>query len=84
MNKTLLNIIKKTLDKSKGKWPDTLSFVWWAYKIAPYNAVGESPFSLAFIMKAMVPPKLNVLSPWVNVLSTKQNLQLGKEQLDYL
>lgn len=23
-NKTLLNIIKKTLDKSKGKWPDIL------------------------------------------------------------
>lgn len=49
-----------------------------------HSATKESPFSLAFKMDAMVPVELNVPSTRVSTITSEQNSQLAKDELDYL
>lgn len=76
--------MKRTLDKSKGKWLDLLPSVMWAYRATSHLAIEKSPFVLAFGVKVLVLPKLNVLSTCVSNISMKWNLQMATMELDYL
>lgn len=84
MNKTLLNILKKTLDESKGKWPEILPSALWAYRTTPHLVTGESPFSLCFEVKALVPVEQNVPSARVVQVDSKHNSKLMQEALNDL
>ena len=42
-NKAVLDGIKKRLEKKKGKWPDELPIVLWAYRTTPRSSTGETP-----------------------------------------
>ena len=46
-NMTVINIIKKRLEKAKGLWVDELPSVLWAYRTTAKTYTGETPFSLA-------------------------------------
>jgi hypothetical protein len=54
-NKTILDGIKKRLDKAKGKWPDELPLVLWASRTTPRRSTGETPYSLAYGTEAVIP-----------------------------
>ena len=54
-NKTIGNGIKKRLQAAKGKWAEDLHNVLWAYRTMPRQSTGQTPFSLAFDMEAVIP-----------------------------
>ncbi|KAL5575765.1 hypothetical protein UlMin_017464 [Ulmus minor] len=54
-NKTVINIIKRRLEKAKGLWADELPGVLWAYRTTAKTSTGETPFSLAYGSEAVIP-----------------------------
>ena len=54
-NKTILDGLKKRLEKAKGKWAEELPSVLWAYRTTPRRSTGETPFALAYGMEAVIP-----------------------------
>ncbi|XP_074351489.1 uncharacterized protein LOC141690599 [Apium graveolens] len=54
-NRILLRGIEKRLRESKGKWPEELLNVLWAYITSPRTSTGETPFKLAYKTEAMLP-----------------------------
>ena len=59
-NKTIMNGIKKWLEKAKGKWVEELSNVLWAYWTTPRKATNETPYSLAFSFEAVIPQEVGL------------------------
>ncbi|XP_028113210.1 uncharacterized protein LOC114311294 [Camellia sinensis] len=47
-NKTILDGLKKRLEKAKGKWAEELPNVLWAYRTTPRRSTEETPFALAY------------------------------------
>ncbi|XP_075079736.1 uncharacterized protein LOC142164973 [Nicotiana tabacum] len=54
-NKTVLNILKKKLEDSKGLWPELLPKVLWAYRTMSKTSKGEMPYSLVYGTDAFIP-----------------------------
>ncbi|GFS40490.1 hypothetical protein Acr_00g0068850 [Actinidia rufa] len=71
-NKTILNGIKKRLEKAKGRWVDELANVLWAYRTTPRKATNETPYSLAFGFEAVIP--LEVGLPTIRTAAYKTHL----------
>lgn len=59
-NKTLVNGIKKQLGKAKGSWVEELSGLFWSYMETPRTNMKETPFSLAYDTKVMLPIELMI------------------------
>ncbi|KAM2672917.1 hypothetical protein EV2_014255 [Malus domestica] len=81
-NKMILNCLKKSLTDKKGKWPDELPGCLWAYRITKRKATGETYFSLAFSLEAIIHP--NIIMPSINTLlpSIEQNNKEMATNLD--
>ncbi|XP_075654923.1 uncharacterized protein LOC142625103 [Castanea sativa] len=47
--------LKKRLDDAKGGWVEELPHVLWAYRTTPRRSTGETPFSMAYGMEAIIP-----------------------------
>ena len=54
MNKTLLNSLKKWLERVKGKWVNELPGVLWAYQTTSKQLTGVTLFALAFGMEVII------------------------------
>ena len=59
-NKTILDGIKKRLEKAKSKWIDELPSVLWAYRTTPRRATGETPYAMAYGMEAVIPLEIGL------------------------
>jgi len=57
-NKVILVELRKRLDNAKGRWPEELVEVLWAYRCTPQSATNESPFSLVYGVDAMIPVEI--------------------------
>nr|XP_009618090.1 uncharacterized protein LOC104110325 [Nicotiana tomentosiformis] len=57
-NKVIINNLKKRLEESKGKWPEVLPRVFWAYRTKTKISMGETPFSLVYGAEALIPVKI--------------------------
>ena len=57
-NKVILVELKKRLDSSKGRWPEELLEILWAYRCSPQSSAHESPFV------APNPQPMNLLLVW--------------------
>nr|XP_009761183.1 PREDICTED: uncharacterized protein LOC104213383 [Nicotiana sylvestris] len=53
-NKVIINNLKKRLEESKGKWPEVLPGVLWAYRTTTKTSTGETPFSLVYDVEALI------------------------------
>ncbi|KAL5546344.1 hypothetical protein UlMin_006031 [Ulmus minor] len=60
VNKTIKYTLKKKLEKSKGAWVDELPLVLWSYRTSFRTTTGETPFSLAYGVDAVVPVELGI------------------------
>ncbi|KAL5539602.1 hypothetical protein UlMin_044178 [Ulmus minor] len=60
VNKTIKQTLKKKLEKSKGAWVDELPLVLWAYRTSFRVATGETPFSLAYGVEAVIPIEISL------------------------
>ena len=47
--------LKKRLDDAKGKWVDELPHVLWAYRTTPQRSTRETPFSMTYGAKVVIP-----------------------------
>jgi hypothetical protein len=56
--RTIIAGIKTKLQEGKGKWPEYLDEVLWAYRTTPRMATGKSPYELAFGMDVVTPMEL--------------------------
>ena len=57
-NKVILVEVRKWLDSAKGRWPEELVEVLWAYRCTPQSATNESSFSLVYGIDAMIPVEI--------------------------
>ena len=54
--------LKKRLDHAKGKWVEELPHIFWTYRITPYRSTGETPFSMTYRAKAVIPLETGFLT----------------------
>ncbi|XP_057465711.1 uncharacterized protein LOC130755326 [Actinidia eriantha] len=54
-NKTIMNGIKKRLEKAKGRWVDELANVLWAYRTTPRKATNETAILTGFRIRSRNP-----------------------------
>ena len=59
-NKTVLDGMKKRLERAKSKWVDELPSVLWAYRTTPRRATGETPYGMAYGMEAVIPLEIEL------------------------
>jgi hypothetical protein len=59
-NKTLVNIIKKTLQENKKSWHNKLVFALWADRLTTKRSIGMSPYQLVYGTEAVFPTSLGV------------------------
>ncbi|KAK3008069.1 hypothetical protein RJ639_013512 [Escallonia herrerae] len=88
-NRTLLQGLKKKLDGAKGLWVEELPKILWAYHTTTRTATGETPFSLAFGIEAIIPLEIGLPSarlvtynPDTNDAGLRGNLDLLDEMRD--
>ena len=55
VNKVIVNELKKMLDDAKGKWVEELSYVLWTYRTTLRRSTGETPFSMIYGAKDVIP-----------------------------
>ncbi|XP_075640451.1 uncharacterized protein LOC142612219 [Castanea sativa] len=83
-NKAIVNELKKRLEGAKGKWAKELRSVLWAYQTTPRRSIEETPFSLTFGAKAVIPAKINLCSARVVGFALAENEELMFGQLNLL
>ena len=88
-NKTLLDGIKKRLEKTKGRWVEELPSILWTYRTTPRSSTGETPFSLTYGVEAVIPLEIGLptirteyYDPVTNETSLATDLDLAEEKRD--
>ena len=76
--------LKKRLEGVRGKWAKELPNVLWAYRMTPRRSTGETPFSLTYGAKAVIPAEVDLCSARVDEFAPAQNDGLMVERLDLL
>ncbi|KAL0440084.1 UNVERIFIED_CONTAM: hypothetical protein Slati_2491400 [Sesamum latifolium] len=76
--------IKKKLDKVGGNWVEELTSVLWSYRTTPRGSTGESPFTLVYRTKAIIPAELEMPSHRILHFDEEHNFQLLREHLDLI
>ncbi|XP_064957834.1 uncharacterized protein LOC135608726 [Musa acuminata AAA Group] len=71
MNREILEGIKKRVSGVCGAWVDELPSILWAMQTTPKTTLGESPFSLAFEIEAVLPPEM--VFPTLRTIAYKQD-----------
>ena len=72
------------LKERKGLWPKELLKVLWAYRTTSQTSTGETPFSLAYRVEAMIPIKVGIPSLRRETYNHKENFVLQQYELDLL
>jgi transposase InsO family protein len=71
-NKTLVQILKKTIDKNQRNWHLKLTDALWESRMTPKDSTGMSPYTLVYGKEAKIPIslELNALTFVVNTEDT--------------
>ena len=72
------------LEEHKGLWVDELPKVLWAYRTTSRTSTGETPFSLAYRIAAMIPVEVGIPSLRRETYNPKENHVLICFELDLL
>ena len=88
-NKTLLDRIKKCLEKAKGRWVEELPSILWTYRTTPRSSTGETPFSFTYRVEVVIPLEIDLptirteyYDPVTNETSPATDLDLAEEKRD--
>ena len=84
VNKAILSGLKRRLDGAKGNWAEELPNVLWAYRMTPCKSMGETPFSLTYGAKVVIPAKVNMCSARIDGFNPVHNELMMVEHLDSL
>ncbi|KAA0056060.1 uncharacterized protein E5676_scaffold451G00780 [Cucumis melo var. makuwa] len=80
-NKTLCNVIKKIISKSKWDWQERISEALWAYRTTYRSFTGVTPYSLVYDVEVIFPLEREIPSLRMAVqegLTTEDNIKLLK------
>ena len=84
VNKVIVNGLKKRLDNAKGKWIEELPHVLWTYRTTPQKSTGETPFSMTYGAKAVIPLKNGFLTMRTSTFTSDDNDELLKKNWIWL
>jgi len=76
-NKVILNELKKRLGTTKGRWPEELLQVLWAYSCTPQSTTGKTPYSMVYGTDAMISVELGELT----IRRQLERMDLNSEKL---
>ena len=82
VNKVIVNKLKKRLDDAKGKWMEELPHVLWTYRTTPRKSTGETPFSMTYRAKAVIPLENSFPMMRISTFTSNGNDELLKKNLD--
>ena len=72
------------LDDAKGKWVEELPRVLWMYRITPRRSTGETPFSMTYGAKVVIPLKTGFQMLKTSSFSLNSNDNLLERDLDLI
>ncbi|XP_024023680.1 uncharacterized protein LOC112092255 [Morus notabilis] len=84
VNKILKYTLKKKLDDLKGKWAEELPKVLWAYRTTSRTTTGETPFSMAYGVEAVLPIEIETPTLRTVVHNDDDNAEGMNGELDLL
>ena len=82
VNKVIVHGLKKRLDDTKRKWVDELPHVLWTYRTTPRRSMGETPFSMTYGSKAVIPLEFGFPTLRTDQFNDEENHQLLLDSLD--
>ena len=82
INKIIKHNLKIKLEEHKGVWADELLEVLWAYRTISRTSTGETPFSLAYEVEAMIPVEVSIPSLRCEIYDQEENHTLQCYELD--
>ncbi|CAL9020937.1 unnamed protein product [Prunus brigantina] len=84
INKIIKKLLKRQLNNAKGAWPEKLPEALWAIRTSFRTSIGETPFSLDFGSKAVVPIEIGEPSYRTESFSPKANEEALALNLDLI
>ena len=84
VNKVIVNGLKKRLDDAKGRWVEELSHVFWTYRTTPRRLTGETPFSMTYGVKVVVPLEIDFPTLRTSSFNLSSNNELIEKSLDFI
>ena len=84
VNKVIVNGLKKKLDDSKGRWVEELPHVLWTYRTTPRKFTRETPFSMTYEAKAVIPLENGFPTMRTSTFTSDGNSELLKKNLDLI
>ena len=82
--KVIVNGLKKRLDDAKGRWVEELPHVLWTYRTTPRKSTGETPFSMTYGAKAVIPLESDFPTMRSSAFTSDGNNELLKRNLDLI
>ena len=79
-----MNGLKKRLDDAKGKWVEELSHVLWTYRTTPRRSTGETPFSITYGAKVVIPLETSFPTLRTSSFNLSGNNGLLEKSLDLI
>ncbi|XP_060182770.1 uncharacterized protein LOC132612672 [Lycium barbarum] len=86
-NKTLCNLLKKVVSKSKRDWHDRMEEAFWAYRTTHRTPTQATPYSLVYGAEAVLPLERQIPSLWLAIqegVTEEENARLRLEELEAL
>ena len=84
VNKVIVSGLKKRLDDAKGRWVEELPHVLWAYRTTPRRSTEETPFSMSYGAKVVIPIKTGFPTLRTQSFNPSNNDELLKKSLDLI
>ena len=82
VHKVMVNGLKKRLDDVKGRWVEELPHVLWTYRTTPRWSTGETPFSMTYGAKAIIPIETSFPMLRTSTFTPSNNDELLGKSLD--
>ena len=84
VNKVIVNGLKKRLDDAKGKWVKKLPYVLWTYRTMPRRSTGETPFSMTYGAKTVIPLETGFPTSKTSSFNPRDNDEQLTKSLDLI
>ena len=84
-NKTLIKILRKTVDKNHRNWHEKLHEALWAYRTTYRTPTQATPYSLVFGVEAVLPLEIEIQSLRIalqNKMPVNESTKLRLDELD--
>ena len=72
------------LDDAKGKWVEELSHVLWTYRTMPRRSTRETPFSMTYGAKIVIPLETGFPTLRTSSFNPSSNSELLEKSLDFI